>query len=314
MRILTVGAGATGGAFGAKLIEAGRDVTFFVRPRRADELGKSGLIFEAPDGRRVHAVRALTMLEPGHYYDLIVVALKAPALPAALESIAPAVGPETVILPLLNGMDHFGALERAYPGHAIGGLVKIVATVDPTGAVQQMTPLCTMTIGPINGKPLEQSVIDALTVDGFSLSVDDDVLTRLWEKWVFIAAAGIITCLFRGSVGDILAAGGESHILRAIAETEEVADRAGHPVSPRSHQQTLDLLTMHGSTFTSSLYRDLQQGEPAEAEHILGGLAKMAQELDARTPLLDATLLQLRTHQIATTAAGLGSRAAAAAS
>jgi 2-dehydropantoate 2-reductase len=209
-------------------------------------------------------------------------------------------------------MDHFAALEGAYPGHAIGGLVKIVATVDQTGTVQQMTPLCTMTIGPINGKPLDQTVIEALTVDGFSLSVDDDVLTRLWEKWVFIAAAGIITCLFRGSVGDILAAGGENHILRAVAETETVADRAGHPVSPGSHQQTLDLLTMQGSTFTSSLYRDLQQGEPAEAEHILGGLAKMAQELGVPTPLLDATLLQLRTHQKAREAAGLGSRAAAA--
>lgn len=306
MRILIIGAGATGGAFGARLIEAGRDVTFLVRPKRAEQLEKSGLIFQAPDGRRVHTVRALTLLEPGHHYDLIVVALKAPALSAALETIAPAVGPETVILPLLNGMDHFEALELAYPGHTIGGLVKIVATVDQTGAVQQMTPLCTMTIGSINGKPLDKAVTDALTVDGFSLSVEDDVLTRLWEKWVFIAAAGIITCLFRGSVGDILAAGGESHILRAIAETEEVADRAGHPVSPRSHQQTLDLLTMQGSTFTSSLYRDLEQGEPAEAEHILGGLATKAAEFGVPTLLLDATLLQLRTHQKARVAAGLG--------
>ena len=311
MRILIIGAGATGGAFGARLIEAGRDVTFLVRPKRADELRNSGLVFEAPDGRRVHTVRALTTLEPGHYYDLIVVALKAPALPSAMASMAPAVGPETVILPLLNGMDHLAALERAHPGHAIGGLVKIVATVDQAGTVQQMTPLCTMTIGPMNGKTLDQAVIDVLTVDGFSLSVDDDVLTRLWEKWVFIAAAGIITCLFRGSVGDILAAGGESHILRAIAETEEVAARAGHPVGPRSHQQTLDLLTMQGSTFTSSLYRDLEQGEPAEAEHILGGLAKMAQKLGVSTLLLDATLLQLRTHQIARAAANPGTRAAA---
>jgi 2-dehydropantoate 2-reductase len=121
-----------------------------------------------------------------------------------------------------------------------------------------------------------------------------------------IAAAGIITCLFRGCVGDILAAGGESHILRAIAETEEVADSAGHHVSQESHKQTLDLLTVQGSTFTSSLYRDLEQGEPAEAEHILGGLAQKARELSVPTPFLDATLLQLRTHQKARAAAGLG--------
>lgn len=297
MRILIVGAGATGGAFGAKLIDAGRDVTFLVRERRAEQLKGMGLVFQAPDGRRTYPVRALTTLEPGDQYDLILMALKAPALPAVLPTLAAAVGPKAAILPFLNGMDHFDLLEQAYPGRAIGGLVKIVATVDGEGTVHQMAPLCTMTIGPLDGWPLDQAVIDALTVDGFDLTVDSDVRSRLWEKWVFIAAAGVITCLFRGSIGDILAAGGEGQILQVIAETEDVARAAGYPVSPESHQQSLDILTAPGSPFTSSLYRDLLQGEPVEAEHILGGLAAKAQEFDVPTPLLDATLLQLRTHQ-----------------
>jgi 2-dehydropantoate 2-reductase len=297
MKILIVGAGATGGAFGARLIEAGRDVTFLVRNKRAETLAKSGLILQAPDGRKVYTVQAVTELKPGEIYDLVVLGLKAPALSAALETIRPAVGPQTLILPLLNGMDHLKELEQAFPGRTIGGLVKIVATLDQDGVIQQMTPLCTMTIGPIDGRPLSQEVIDTLTVKGFTLSVDDEVLTRLWEKWVFIAAAGIITCLFRGNVGNILAAGGKNQILSAIEETENVASGAGHPVSRESHQQTVKLLTEEGSAFTSSLYRDLEQGEPVEAEHILGGLSKKAHELGVPTPLLEVTLLQLRTHQ-----------------
>ncbi len=297
MKILIVGAGGTGGAFGARLIEAGRDVTFLVRARRAAQLEASGLVFRAPDGSRTFRVRAVTEVPPGEHYDLVVVALKAPALAGALASMAPAIGSGTVILPLLNGMDHIDVLERAYPGHAVGGLVKIVATVDHDGTVHQMMPLCTMTIGALDGGPLDPQVVDALTVEGFELSVDPDIRTRLWEKWMFIAAAGIITCLFRGNIGDILAAGGEGHILQAITETEAVAAKAGHPVGAASHAQSLELLTAPGSAFTSSLYRDLQHGEPAEAEHILGGLAERARTLGVPTPLLDATLLQLRTHQ-----------------
>ena len=176
-------------------------------------------------------MQVVTELRLGEIYDLVVLGLKAPALSAALETIRPAVGPQTLILPLLNGMDHLKELEQAFPGRTIGGLVKIVATLDQDGVIQQMTPLCTMTIGPIDGRPLSQEVIDTLTVTGFTLSVDDEVLTRLWEKWVFIAAAGIITCLFRGNVGNILAAGGKNQILSAIEETENVASGAGHPVS-----------------------------------------------------------------------------------
>lgn len=297
MRILIIGAGATGGAFGTRLIEAGRDVTFLVRPGRAEALARDGLTLQAPDGRRTHRVRALTEIEPGSSYDLVIVAVKAPALEGVLATAEPAIGPETVIVPFLNGMDHLDALERAYPGRVLGGLVKIVATVDESGAVVQMTPLSTMTIGPLHGTPVPDAVREALDVPGVRLDVDESVETRLWEKWAFIASAGVITCLFRGTIGDILAAGGEGHILRAIAETEDVARAAGHPVGERSHGQSVAMLTEPRSSFTSSLYRDLQHGDPAEAEHIIGGMAARARALGVATPLLDAALLQLRTHR-----------------
>ena len=299
MRILIVGAGATGGAFGARLLDAGRDVTFLVRAKRAEVLAESGLILDAPDGRRIHTVKTITTVEPGDTYDLVVLGLKAPALPSALKTVGPAIGPNTVILPLLNGMDHFTILDQLYPGRTIGGLVKIVATLDNGGVIHQMTPLAALTVGPLHGHPLNQHLIDTLTVKGFTLSVDHNVVSRLWEKWVFIAAAGITTCLFRGTIGNILAAGGKSQILQVVEETENVASKAGRPVSTESHRETLALLTEEGSKFTSSLYRDLAQGDPAEAEHILGGFAAQAQAVGAPVPLLEATLLQLRTHRVA---------------
>lgn len=201
--------------------------------------------------------RAVTRIEPRDHYDLVIVAVKAPALDEVLRTAAPAIGPGTMILPVLNGMDHLDALQAAYPGQGLGGLVKIVATLDEAGAILQRTPLSTMTI--LDGRPLRDDIREALT-------------------------------------GDIVAAGGEDQILQAIAEAEETARAAGHTVTAGSHAR-ISLLTERGSSFTSSLYRDLQHGEPAESEHILGGLAARARTLHVATPLLDAALLQMRTHQ-----------------
>lgn len=267
-----------------------------VRERRAAQLAADGLHFRAPGVEVVHAVRAVTSLDDSDPFDLVIVAVKAPALESMIPTLAPAIGPETRIVPLLNGMAHIDLLERAFPGRVLGGIVKIVATLDEDGTVVQMTPLCSLTVGGLHGKYVPSEIRRTLDVDGITLDIVDDVASRLWEKWAFIAAAGVITCLFRGTIGDILAAGGEAQILQAIAECEQIAEATGHRVSEAGHAQSLGLLTESGSAFTSSLYRDLQHGDPVEAEHIIGDLATRAAALEAPAPLLNAALLQLRTH------------------
>ncbi|GAA1937011.1 hypothetical protein GCM10009689_16840 [Brevibacterium antiquum] len=193
-------------------------------------------------------------------------------------------------------MAHIDALEQAFPRQVLGGIVKIVATLDDDATVVQMTPLCSLTVGGMHSGAVPEEIARALDVDGIALEVTDSIPSRLWEKWAFIAAAGVITCLFRGTIGDILAAGGEATIVEAIDECERIAAAAGHTVTEAGHAQSLALLTEAGSAFTSSLYRDLHHGDPVEAEHIIGDLAARAADLQVPTPLLDAALLQLRTH------------------
>src|SRR5699024_11323446 len=155
---------------------------------------------------------------------------------------------------------------------------------------------CNLIVGGLHGEAVAEEIRRTLDVDGIALDIVDDITSRLWEKWAFIAAAGVITCLFRGTIGDILAAGGEAQILQAIMECEQIAEAAGHPVSVAAHAQSPGLLTESGSAFTSSLYRDLQHGEPVEAEHIIGDLATRAAALQVPAPRLHAAELALRTH------------------
>ncbi|MGP9488301.1 2-dehydropantoate 2-reductase [Glutamicibacter sp. 363] len=303
-RILIAGAGATGGALGARLLAAGRDVTFLVRERRQAQLADHGLRFSAPDAQGTWPVRAVTALASEAPFDLVIVAVKAPAVAGLIPELSAALGKSTQILPLLNGLGHIDALEKSFDGQVLGGLVKIVATLDEHAVVRQLTGLCQLGLGGLHGQSIPEPVLSALDVEGIELQVLDNAMARLWEKWSFIAAAGVITCLFRGNIGDILAAGGETKILEAIGESERIASAAGYPVSDAGHEQSLGLLTEPGSAFTSSLYRDLGHGVPLEAEHILGDLAARAQRLGVAAPLLDAALLQLRTHSQALDRAG----------
>lgn len=295
MRILVVGAGATGGAFGTLLQEAGRDITYLVRAPRAAALRRDGLRFVSPSGDRTHTVQAIVSGEHRDPFDLIILTVKAGALESAIADLRPYVGSDTFVLPILNGIRHIQQLEQEFPGHVLGGLAKIVATLDG-GVVRQMTDLTTLTIGNPASPGVPAKVKNALTVPGVALTISPGITGALWEKWVFIAAAGIITCLFRGPVGKIIEAGGLPQINAVITETEAVAAAAGHPVSEQAHTQSLALLTETGSGFTSSLYRDLIGGLPTEAEHILGHLAGEAHHHGVETPLLDLTLIQIRTN------------------
>ena len=293
MRILVVGAGATGGAFGTLLQEAGRDVTYLVRPRKQEVLRRDGLRFISPTADRTHPVKTITAPDGSEAFDLILVTVKATAFDGVLGELGTFVGPGTSIVPILNGMAHVDRLEQLYPGQVLGGLARIVATLDGD-VVRQQVPLTSLTVGGLNGNPVPPEISEALEVPGVDFSVADDILGALWDKWAFIAAAGIINCLFRAPVGRILEAGGQSRILEAISETEAVAAAAGHPVADAAHAQAVGILTEPGSAFTSSLYRDLSAGLPSEAEHILGDLARRARELNVPTPLLDLTLIQIK--------------------
>jgi len=299
MKILVAGAGATGGYFGGRLVQAGRDVTFLVRPRRAAEL-RGGLRLVGPEQDETIPARTVTAEELDSAYGLVIVAVKAGALADVVEQVAPAVGPATMVLPFLNGMAHLDVLtERFGAERVLGGLVKVVATVADDGSIRQMNPLATMSIGEQSGErtPRIEELFRELDVPGYQLTLADNIMAAMWHKWVFIAAAGTITCLMRGPVGDIVACpGGEEFALAAIAEAEAVAAAAGHPVPEKEHALSVRMLTEPGSSFTSSLYRDVTAGLPHEGEHILGQLVARAEALGVEVPLARLALLQLRVH------------------
>ncbi|WP_405983790.1 ketopantoate reductase family protein [Streptomyces sp. NBC_00872] len=308
MRLLVVGAGATGGYFGARLVRADRDVTFLVRPGRATVLRERGLrITGAGEDDRIDA-RLVTAAElrDSHgsdgSYDLVLMSVKATALAQAMEDIAPAVGPSTAILPVLNGIGHLDALSARFGTAAVlGGVALLATSVDARGDIVVLAPGATLTLGDQRGgaaSPRAGRALELLGGAGFDVTVSENILAQMWHKWVFIATAGAITCLMRGTVGDIVSVpGGTEYAKAVLAETAAVSSAAGFPLPDERFATLQKTLTQPDSSFGPSFYRDVMAGRSTEVEHVFGDLTSRAAALSVSTPLMDLATMNLRVYE-----------------
>ena len=299
MRILVVGAGAVGGYFGGRMALAGQDVTFLVREARAKALAENGLVIKSPNSEvKLSEVKTVQRAQIDGAYDLIVLSCKAYDLESAMDSFAPAVGPSTTILPLLNGMRHLDVL-RARFGQAsvLGGVCLIAATLDASHAIVQMTDMHAIVFGELDGAKSArvEAIAAALRTGGFDVDPIDTIVQQMWEKWVFLATLAGSTCLFRASVGDILASpGGEAAMRALFEECAAVAGAQGHAMRAPFAERARGMLFAPGSSLTASMLRDIENGLRTEGDHVLGDL--LARRPPERTDPADRvvpTMLEL---------------------
>jgi 2-dehydropantoate 2-reductase len=301
MRFLVVGAGALGGYFGGRLLEAGRDVTFLLRPRRAAQLAAGGLVVHSPAGD-LHLPAPPAVLAGGIQapFDVVIVGCKAYDLDETIESFAPAVGPDTAILPLLNGLQHIDRLsERFGAERVLGGLCLISAVLDEAGAVRHLNDLHTLVFGELDGT--RSARVDAIAAAFASAKFDgrasNTIVQALWEKWVFIASLAGITTLMRGSVGDIVSAGAQDLALALFEECSRIAAHNGHAPSAGAVERGRAMVTAAGSPLTASMFKDVERGARTEADHILGDLLARGGPSFEGTPLLRTAYAHLKTYE-----------------
>jgi 2-dehydropantoate 2-reductase len=299
MRILIVGAGATGGYFGGRLAQAGRDVTFLVRPGRAAQIRENGLVLISPHhgDATLHPTLILAN-EITQPFDAVILAVKAYALENTLADMRPAIGPNTMIVPLLNGMRHIDRLTAAFgETPVLGGVCVVATTIDAQNRIVQLAPFHELTYGERNGPatPRIHALHEALSGAGFDSKTSTTILQDMWEKWMLLASAGALTCLLRGTVGEIEAVpNGAALALKFLKEVTDIATASGFPPRDPFLQRARTTLTTKGSPFATSMYRDLQAGAPVEVEQIIADLLPRAAGFGIDTPRLEAAVAQLR--------------------
>jgi 2-dehydropantoate 2-reductase len=292
MRILVVGAGAIGGYFGGRLLQANRDVTFLVRERRAAQLRETGLVIRSPMGDlHVPGPPVVLSSQLRRPFELVLLSCKAYDLDNAIESFAPAVGPGTTILPLLNGMRHLDVLDKHFGAEAVlGGLCLISTTLDPDGRILHLNNMHGLRFGERSGHRSPRVEAIAAQIEGapFEGRRSEHILQAMWEKWTFIAAAAGITCLMRSAIGDICAAGGADSAAQIYEECAQIAAENGFPPGEQARQVSTKSQTTPGSLLTASMLRDIESHGRTEVDQILGDLLRRR-----KTPVSGLSILEI---------------------
>jgi 2-dehydropantoate 2-reductase len=307
MRMLVVGAGSIGGLFGGRLAEAGRDVTFLVRSARAEQLRRNGLQIVSPLGDVTVRPKLLASKDIHDAFDVVFLSVKAYSLDSAIADLAPAVSDRTMILPVLNGMKHMDTLAARFGVRPlIGGACKAATALDEQGRIVQFTKLQDLAYGEMDGtrSPRITSLHEFMQGAGIDARLSQTIALEMWQKWTLLATLGGVTCLMRGNTGEIEAAsGGREFLTNFLNEVVSIVQASGFALGEAFLTTTTQALLSPGAPTTSSLYRDLQEGNRVEADQILGDLLRRGAAAGLRTPLITAAYTHLCVYQNRSTAA-----------
>ncbi len=309
MRILVLGAGGTGGYFGGRLAQTGADVTFLVRRPRAAELDANGLQITSPLGDAQFKVQhvvaeELAKLAAEKPFDLVILSCKAYDLDSSIDAIAPAVSANATVLPILNGLLHYDALDARFGrGKVLGGLCFIGAMKGANGGILHLTPPASITFGERDTREITARVAALAAACAkadafFKHKASTDIAEDQWIKFTFLTTLASATTLMLGNVGQIACSEGGADFMRALyAQVVSIAAAEGHAIPARA----LDIGNRHftdvESPDTASMMRDLRQGLRIEAAHIVGDMVHRAQNHGLATPLLDAAWVRLQVYE-----------------
>jgi len=306
MNILILGAGAIGGYLGGRLTEAGIDVTLLVRPARKAQLDRDGLRITSVFGDVETPVQTITADTLTGTYDVVIVTAKAYDLDSAIAAITPAIGPDTMIVPVLNGIGHIETLNAAFGAERVlGGTIQISALRRPDGSIEHRNDWHWLRFGEQAGKAdggLSDRVIalrDTLApAKGLEPVALDNAMQEMWQKFVHLATAAGMTCLMRANAGQIVRSEEGAELFRHFLDTTaEIARRSGYPPSDDFMANYRKLFGDPQSGYVTSMLRDVEAGNPSEGEHILGLLVRTARAHGIDDPLLKAAYAASRAYE-----------------
>jgi 2-dehydropantoate 2-reductase len=302
MRFLTIGAGALGGYYGGMLLKGGADVAFLVRPRRAAQLAKCGLVIRRTDGEFRTPVKTVTAGVIDGSYDVALLACKAYDLTTALDDLAPVLSPGGAVLPILNGINHIETLVARFGRkRVLGGVGMVNAELLPEGAIAfRLAGDNHISYGELDEQRSGrcEEIRAAFAAGGVPSAVSDRIVAEMWGKFCAYAAVAVLATLTRARAGEVAAVpSGAAFVAAAFAECAQVIAAEGYPPPPEIGDFVRGLYARLGSDYRPSIAVDLEAGRPTEGEHTIGDLVHRADRRGVEVPILRAALCSLQIHE-----------------
>lgn len=288
MKVTVVGAGAVGGYFGGRLQEAGLDVTYLVREKRAEQLKQTGLVIQSPFGNTQLTPKLALRAEEIEACDLIILGVKNYHLPETIESIRPLFAKGAKVLPLLNGVEHFDLLEEQFgSGAVLGGICQIISTLDREGKILHTNQLHDITFGPLQPEQKEfcQQLADTVKDTNMRMLLSENVRIDIWSKYAFITAFSGVTTASRLPINEVLMHEPTQEVFRLVlTEMWELAKAKGVQLPQRFVEKTIDNMYKLPAGATSSMHQDFRKGLQLEVESLQGAAVRLARQAGVEVP------------------------------
>ena len=290
MRITIYGAGGVGGYFGGRLAQAGHDVSFIARGAHLDAIRRDGLQVSSPKGDFVIHPDAATATDDAASVgvaDLILLGVKAGQVAAVAPLLVSMIGPDTVVVPLQNGVEAADDLATALgPAPVIGGLCRIVSSIAGPGQIIHTGLEPTIVIGELDRASSERvgRVQQALETAGIAVEIPDDIHVALWQKLLMIGPWGGLGGMTRVTL-DALCDTAETRALlqQAMAEVHALAAAHQALLPADSVERTLEFLASLAPGATASMQRDIMNGRPSELDSQIGVVVRRGREKGVNT-------------------------------
>ena len=292
MKILIMGTGGVGGYYGGLLAKEGNDVTFISRGAHLYAIRHEGLKVKSVHGDFIvspaNAIEDAAKVGP---VDLILFSVKTYTTDEAAEAIRPAIGPQTVVMSLQNGIDAAERIGKVVGmDHIIGAATWLSSAVEAPGVIRQVSEFRRIVFGELGGDQSAriQSIYEVLKNTGITVEISEDILKILWTKFVFISAASSLGSLTRLPMGDYRSVP-ETRIMitSLMREVETLARAQGTVLDEDIVQKSLEFMDDAGPHIKASMQVDVESGHRTEIESMIGVIGRKGRELGVPTPIAD---------------------------
>ena len=289
MRIVVIGTGGVGGYFGARLTEAGENVTFVARGAHLEAIKSRGLtVYSALGDMHLRDAHCTENTRDIGHADIVMIAVKLWATDEAIQTAKPLLGKNTGIISFQNGILAEESLIAAYSSqHAMGGVANIAALIEEPGVIRHNGNMASLAFGELNNTQSEraQSLLNACSRANIKAEIPDDINRAIWEKYIRLVTMSAMTTLCRMPIGPIRDEVHTRNLLSQIlAEIIDVGKAKGLKFSDNVLQEQLDIIDGYPPSMVASMCGDLRRGYPLEVPWFSGTIVRLGKELNIPTP------------------------------
>ena len=298
MRIAAMGAGGVGGYFGARLQQAGHDVSFFARGRHLEAIRNQGLALESPHGNARLEAKVFDDAANVGVVDVVLFAVKLWDTESAAAQIKPIVGPDTLVIPFQNGVESIERLRKVLPEPCVmGGSAYIATHIKSPGVIEHTGQMARIQFGPLlqSQRQRAQAFLTVCRNAAIQAEIPEDIVKANWEKFVFLVGLSSATAVARAPIGVVRTDPDLRWLFeQAMRETWAVGRKRGVALADNFIEERMRFADGLHADMKASLLHDLEAGGKLEAPWLCGAVARMAREAGIDAPVNRAVFAALK--------------------